>query len=278
MSDAARLIHVVAGETAQMPVGRKASLYVTVGEAKNGTGGKGKKILCEEITVGIPVGEEGEHLFSPAVTPELTVETEGWVSINRIGKGGYVTYTLQPAGGIPCPVEKPVVCVLAGVVNPVLGLAAVQVVDTSGPEGEEAEMEKTIHYLQKGRPQPYMRNFITFREGEDRTPFLYFRKNQKIRFTWESDGGYYRIYDGRYGKQIYEGKETSFTYEAGIAEDTTFVLEGMFVDEAAGSEEKLGRSERILYETIALNADKQEYYAEEIYVNNLVVYDKADLP
>ena len=275
MQNTDKLIHSVSGDMEPMPVGQKAELMICVSQDS-----KGGTLLCDRINISVPVGDDGESLFTTSVSLEFTVETEGWSPLNQgdpeVSKDGKsVVYALQSDGGIPSEVKEPVVCKIAGVVTKMPGYAPVRVSDHC--ESYE-ENNMTVHYVMKGDAKPYLRNFMTFGKMGSSVPMLYFAAAQEIVFTWESKDGQYRVYNGRTGEIIYEGDSTCFGYKKGITEDTPFILEAKFVDKVQMSGEVKGRSEKILYAVLPLYTDKQEYFADRIFTNRLKVYDEADLP
>lgn len=85
--------------------------------------------------------------------------------------------------------------------------------------------ESSSAYISKGNGELYLENFLA-RSGEKvEVPTAVFGRKEPVYLSWNSNGDFFRLYASGAAKPLAETTDTSFVVEAGVEEDTTFILQ-----------------------------------------------------
>ena len=189
------------------------------------------------IDIYVYEGDDCQSLFEKGSGTLRSLSAEWCVSVTGElveGSDGITRYELYHEGTVVKP--EPVLFVLSGRVNGKEGVTKVSLKEnTSEVESKipAAGSELAEQYLFKKNGEPYAENFSAALT-EDKTKLCtQFLKGEGIYFTWESEGGYYQLYQGSEENLIYEGTETSFEFKAGISQSSTFILKASYTQSTA---------------------------------------------
>ncbi len=106
--------------------------------------------------------------------------------------------------------------------------------DTSSDPDDFVSRRRTVP-LPVTAPVFYLNAFLARDDDRATVPKTKFSSSDNPYLSWESNGSYYRVFDGD-GEIVYQGSRPSFTLPDGaLAMDTTFTLEAAMSPEDAGS-------------------------------------------
>jgi cytoskeletal protein CcmA (bactofilin family) len=119
---------------------------------------------------------------------------------------------------------------------------------TSPGRGGYTDRRETLT-LTVTEPVFYLHNFLARASGNATAPQTQFSSGSPVYLTWESNGGWYRLYSGD-GKLVQEGKQTFCSLDHGVSMDTTFTLVASMSPETQGGH---GFEPIYRYATLALS-------------------------
>lgn len=98
-------------------------------------------------------------------------------------------------------------------------LIGITVTFTDGTE------ESSNAYISKRDGELYLENFLARSKDKPEVPTAVFGKKEPIYLSWNSNGGYFRLYASGEAKPLAKTTNTTFVVEAGAEEDTTYILQ-----------------------------------------------------
>ncbi|MDK2989411.1 hypothetical protein [Methanoculleus sp.] len=187
---------------------------------------------CKQIIVAVPYGNTPDSLF--ASMPSIAANNADWSLLTKEedagGRLGIRSATPYAAFTMVCRDEKLYkisgnqTFSIFGDISGQCGSSTIQIQETSSPDNQQ-EMQDRLYQFNcvKGEPEFYANNFITTAADQYTVPRSEFQKGEKIRFAWESNGTYFKLYQ-KDGKVVYQGTQTSCVLQEGVQNDTAFVL------------------------------------------------------
>ncbi len=187
---------------------------------------------CKQIIIAVPYGNTADALF--ASMPSIAANNADWSLLTKEeeagGRPGIRSATPYAAFTMVCRDEKLYkisgnqTFSISGDIGGQCGSSTIQIQETSSPDNQQ-EMQDRLYQFNcvKAEPEFYARNFITTAADQYTVPRSEFQKGEEIRFVWESNGTYFKIYQ-KDGKVVYQGTQTSCVLQEGVQNDTAFVL------------------------------------------------------
>lgn len=178
---------------------------------------------CSTIDLAFCAGDTEESLFSGNAThnPILSVSDGNWKVTGpqktKTSIEDQWLFTLTNENTVK-KLTKPLVIRIDGLINNVLGTAEVSLEINGGND------DPYVFSFVKTPVVLYLRNFITRANAAANIPITQFKNGDTIYFSWESNGTHFKLFDGINEHALYEGPDTNFLLQNGIARDTTFLL------------------------------------------------------
>lgn len=210
---------------------------------------------CKQIIIAVPYGNAADALF--VSMPSIAANNADWSLLTKEedagGRLGITSATPYAAFTMVCRDEKLYkisgnqTFSIFGDISGQRGSSTIQIQETSSPDNQQ-EMQDRLYQFScvKGEPEFYADNFITTAADQYTVPRSEFRKGEKIRFVWESNGTYFKLYQ-KDGKPVYQGAQTSCTLQDGVQNDTAFVLVASMTGDWDGDQPQAGYRSVYIY-------------------------------
>ncbi|MCF6474816.1 hypothetical protein FAF44_41535 [Nonomuraea sp. MG754425] len=198
----------------------------------------GRTVYCDKIEIAVPVSApEGggayytEHPSGVITGGKWKPQTEDLKSAQELGMavGPDTYYLIFEAPPLPDfdLVDGPLTFSIAGdlAAGATGGLLTCQITEFSGTtSGTYSRKDPVELILATAEPPFYLHNFLTVAPDAPTVPRTRFNGGDAVRFTWESNGTSFQLYDGD-GTSLWEGPATSCDLPRDtIASDTTYTL------------------------------------------------------
>jgi hypothetical protein len=191
-------------------------------------------VLCKEIVVAVPIGDQADELYSATPPPTGAVDSSSWSLAVNLQSGtalgyqnnlNYTTFTLaNTTSGYG--VSGSFTLTISGNINNLTGPASVNLAERSTTiknPGSYSIKSKEFPVTKSSPPPFYLGNFVSSLPGTPTIPATEFANGTSFLLSWSSNGTYFKIFEKGNSTAIYSGIATSFQV-TGILTDTTFVL------------------------------------------------------
>lgn len=197
----------------------------------------GQQIYCQKIDIAVPAGTPEGAYFTEK--PKGEVIGGNWSPLSFQMKTGqelglatgtsYYQLIFEP----PIPefelVNEPLQFRVSGTLaasgGSGLNCFITEYSDTTS--GSSKRRDPLALSLPTVEPVFYLHNFLSTAPDKPTVPRTRFNAGDTVRFSWESNGSYFQLYDGD-GTTLYEGPGTFCTVPQGkIVNDTTFTLKAV---------------------------------------------------
>jgi hypothetical protein len=187
---------------------------------------------CKQIIIAVPYGNTADALF--VSMPSIAANNTNWSLLTKEEKAGgipgitsaasYAAFTMICRDEKLYQISGNQTFSIFGDISGQCGSSMIQIQETSSPDNRQ-EMQDRLYQFScvKGESEFYAKNFISTAADQYTVPRSEFRKGEKIRFAWESNGTYFKLYQ-KDGKLVYQGTQTSCMLQEGVQNDTAFVL------------------------------------------------------
>lgn len=202
-------------------------------------------VYCDQILLSIPKNAESGGAYF-ATKPHISTSSDRWtvaslleVSAQEIGGKGNAEYwraTLKSAGEAYDKVEGTLDFGITGELSVSAGTMNCYITEYSStaPGRTNYTHETFILPLSVTGPVFYLHTFLARGSASATAPKTKFATNEPVYLSWESNGAYFRVYDGD-GRIAYEGPDTFCSPSADhLTMDTTFTLEASMSSTTAG--------------------------------------------
>jgi hypothetical protein len=210
---------------------------------------------CKQIIIAVPYGNTPDALF--ASMPSIAANNADWSLLTKEedagGRLGVRSATPYAAFTMVCRDEKLYkisgnqTFSIFGDISGQCGSSTIQIQETSSPDNQQ-EMQDRLYQFNcvKGEPEFYADNFITTAADQYTVPRSEFQTGEKIRFAWESNGTYFKLYQ-KDGNLVYQGTQTSCVLQEGVQNDTAFVLVASMTGDWDGDQPQAGYRSVYIY-------------------------------
>ncbi|MBD0670218.1 hypothetical protein [Streptomyces sp. CBMA156] len=193
-------------------------------------------VYCDQILLSIPKDAESGGAYF-ASKPHISTGSDRWtvaslvsVSAEEIGGKGKAEYwraTLKSAGEEYDQVEGTLDFGISGELGTSAGTMNCYITEYSAttPGRKSYSHETFVLPLPVTGPVFYLHTFLARGSASATAPKTVFNRNDSVYLSWESNGAYFRVYDGE-GRIVHEGPETFCSPGADhLTMDTTFTVE-----------------------------------------------------
>jgi hypothetical protein len=228
-------------------------------------------VYCNQITINVPAGPDPNELFADSPKPTAAVNTGKWSvsdmqikSARELGLDTEINYfsvTFDCRDASDFLIDYNLVFAVQGQVSQLPGDSTILIYEQSGTTSDPNSftIKQTSYTVSAYTPQFYLQNFVATVPTAPTVPATEFGNGQAIRFSWESNGTYFEIYQKGNTTPptppippIYSGSKKNYTMEGGVATDTTFVLVGMMSGNPSKDQPKGNYAPIYLYQTISI--------------------------
>lgn len=191
-------------------------------------------IYCNKIILGIPKGTDASSLTN--VQPNATVNTTKWTlassnvqigtDLGLASSQPYWTFTFQTVSPSDNKIDYELIFTISATVNEQVGSFSNGIIEYSGTSSNPTTFSKKQRNfpITKTVQQFYLENFAATAPAAPTVPVTQFANGDDIRFSWESSGNYFQIYEKGSATPIYEGAASNFLMKGGTDVDSTFFL------------------------------------------------------
>ncbi|RAJ83688.1 hypothetical protein CLV59_103660 [Chitinophaga dinghuensis] len=190
-------------------------------------------VKCQYLSVLVPLGEQSSDLFSKDPTPGGKSSNTDWVpsNANVVGMGqdagnDYQTYLFKHSAD-DMTVDSAVTITVSGTVNQKTGKASIEVREMSCEQAESQFVVRGKAYdISKNGDQAFfLNNVVMIYTDTPGSPAPFLDRNRPLQLQWQSNGQYYRVYDGSQTGPVSEGTNPWYNIQGGLTADTTFIIE-----------------------------------------------------
>ncbi|MCG5213042.1 hypothetical protein [Streptosporangium sp. KLBMP 9127] len=224
----------------------------------------GRNIYCNKIEVAVPISKPGDEGAYFTEQPTATIAGK-WSPASaqmktgrELGLASDANYYHFPFNAPPIPgfdlIDEPLKITVSGNLAATPGsVLTCLVTENSGTTSGHYTLKETQELTwDTAEPVFYLHNFMATAPDKPTIPRTKFNSGDHVRFTWESNGTSFKLYDGD-GTLVYEGTDTFCVIpkdedkDYKIVSDTTFTLQA---SQTSGTQESGYRCATI---TITIN-------------------------
>ncbi|MFE4832546.1 hypothetical protein [Streptomyces sp. NPDC056672] len=202
-------------------------------------------VYCDQIQIAVPADDHGGGAYFTE-QPNFSTSSGQWtvaslvqVTGEELGlaqSGKFYRATFRSADEEYDLIGDTLDFGLSGPLSASTGPLAYYLQEHSGttPDRDGYTKKSRVLTLTVTEPVFYLHSFLARGEGEATVPRTKFTSGSSVHLTWESNGTYFRLYDGD-GDLVQEGPETYCSIGYGvITMDTTFTLVASMSPETEG--------------------------------------------
>lgn len=208
-----------------------------------------KTIYCNKIIIGIPKGTDPVSLTD--IQPNATINTTKWTlattevkkgtDIGLVSSQSYWVFTFQTVSPADNKIDYELIFRISATVNEQVGSFDYELFEFSSTSSNPASFtkKKSSFPMAKAEQQFYLKNFVATTPAAPTVPVTLFANGDAIRFSWESSGNYFTVYEKGSPTPIYAGTTPHFLLKGGSNVDSTFFLVASASGEAGGGFEPI---------------------------------------
>ncbi|MGO4293282.1 hypothetical protein [Chitinophaga sp. RAB17] len=222
-------------------------------------------VKCQYISVVVPLGEQSSDLFIKDPMPTARSSNSDWEPshANVVGMGqdagnDYQMYLFKHTAE-DMTVDSAVTFTVSGTVNQKTGKAAIEVREMSCQQAESnfVVRGKSYDITKTGDEAFFLNNVVMVYTDTPGIPAPFLDKSRSLQLKWQSNGQYYRVYDGTKTDPINQGTNPWYDITAGLTTDTAFIIEAT-------------SGEQILYQEYVARVSSPDLTVDHLTAKNTV--------